>query len=149
MLKYVLVKKIIWLNKKGIKMNFWKKFLLLFACFFVLDLFFMLIKSLIENSMFGVYMFPLIALLVFVVGWLCVFFMVKSSKNNNKKRNLFLVNFVSFVIIISVLILDDVMLFLLEKDFRNELYFLSIGFMFLFVGFVIGRLYNMLPKNKK
>lgn len=131
-------------------MKKWKYFLLWFVCFCFIDTVCGFIKSLAEKGMLNKWVFVLVALAILVVGWLGVFVGAKSlKKQKTEKRNGWIVSFICFFVVLSVCIPFDVIKYSLENNMLNKYYFFGIGCVLMFIGWVIGRLDEILPKQKK
>lgn len=134
-------------------MKRWQDFVLWILCFVGLDMWFDFIKSMIENGVLSKWAFPLIAFVMFVLGWVAVFFVAKALKNKKIKKTEFKesfgVWFIWFVLFLSVFIMADVMRYFLENNMLNIRSLIVIGWCFMFIGWAGGRLDSVLFKPKK
>ena len=134
-------------------MKKWQDFLLWILCFVGLDTWFDFIKSMIEKGVLSKWAFPIIGFIIFVLGWVGAFFVVKVLKNKKAKktehRESFYIWFIWFVLFLSVFIMADVMRYFLENNMLNMWCFIIIGLCFMFIGWAGGRLDNLLFKPKK
>lgn len=131
-------------------MKKWQEFLLWVVCFAFIDATFEFIKTLAESGTLSKWAFALVALAIFVVGWIAVFIGAKSLKTKKEeKRNSWVVGFIYFIIVWSVCMTFDVMKYSLENNILNTYYFFGIGSALLFTGWACGRLENILPKPKR
>lgn len=134
-------------------MKKWQDFVLWILCFVGLDTFFDFIKSLTEKGLLNMWAFPIIGFIIFVLGWVAVFFVAKALKNKKTKKTevkeSFYVWFIWFVLFLSVFIMADVMRYFLENNMLNIWSLMVIGWCFMFIGWAGGRLDNLLLKPKK
>ena len=131
-------------------MKKWQEFLLWVVCFVFIDATFEFIKTLAENGKLSQWTFALVALTMFVIGWIVVFISAKSLKNKKpEKKNSWIVGFMYFVIVWSVCMTFDVMKYSLENNILNTYYFIGIGSAFLFTGWACGHLEHVFPKPKR
>ncbi len=131
-------------------MKKWQEFLLWFVCFVFIDATFEFIKILVENGTLSKWTFALVALAMFVVGWIAAFVGAKSLKNKKTgKRNNWIVGLIYFVVVWSVCMTFDVMSYSLENNILNTYYFFGIGTALLFTGWASCRMETVLLKPKK
>ena len=131
-------------------MKKWQEFLLWVVCFVFIDATFEFIKTLAENGKLSQWTFALVALTMFVVGWIAAFVGAKSLKNKKtEKRNNWIVGLIYFVMVWSVCMTFDVMRYSLENNILNTYYFFGIGTALLFTGWASCRMETVLPKPKK
>lgn len=131
-------------------MKKWQEFLLWVVCFVFIDATFEFIKTLAETGKLSQWIFALVALTMFVVGWIAAFVGAKSLKNKKTgKRNNWIVGLIYFVMVWSVCMTFDVMRYSLENNILNTYYFFGIGTALLFTGWASCRMETVLPKTKK
>ena len=132
------------------KMKKWQEFLLWVICFVCIDIVFEFIKSLAENGTLSKWTFALVALAIFIIGWLVAFIGAKSLKNKKtEKKNSWIIGLIYFVMVWSVCMTFDVMKYSLENNILNTYYFFGIGAASMFTGWACCRLETFLPKQKK
>ncbi|MBO4683477.1 MAG: hypothetical protein J5611_02790 [Alphaproteobacteria bacterium] len=131
-------------------MKKWQEFLLWFVCFAFIYVAVEFIKTLAENGTLSKWTFALVALAMFVVGWIAAFIGAKSLKSKKtEKKNNWIVGLIYFVIVWSVCMTFDVMIYSLENNILNTYYFIGIGSALLFTGWACGRMETVLQKPKK
>lgn len=131
-------------------MKKWQEFLLWFVCFAFIGVIFEFIKTLAESGTLSKWTFALVALAMFIVGWIAAFIGAKSLKNKKtEKKNTWIIGLIYFVIVWSVCMTFDVMRYSLENNILNTYYFFGIGTVLMFTGWACGRMETVLPKPKK
>lgn len=131
-------------------MKKWQEILLWIVCFAFADITFEFIKTLIENETLNKWIFALVALAMFVIGWIAAFVCAKSLKDKKtEKRNNWIVGLIYFVMVWSVCMTFDVMRYSLENNILNTYYFFGIGTALLFTGWAFCRIETVLQKPKK
>ena len=135
-------------------MKRWQDFLLWVVLFVLWDTLAEFIKSSAEAGILSDWFFVLLSLGVFVSVWIAVFFGVRTLKNKKvkktEKKKSFLTWGTEFVLFWSVCVTFDVAIYLLEHNMLNGWLLLGVCMLFMFIGFVGGRLNDLLfkPKNK-
>lgn len=131
-------------------MKKWQEFLLWVVCFMFIDATFEFIKTLAESGTLSKWTFALVALAMFVIGWIAAFVGAKTLKNKKtEKKNNWTVGLIYFVMVWSVCMTFDVMRYSLENNILNTYYFFGIGTALLFTGWACCRMETVLPKPKR
>ena len=129
-------------------MKKWQEFLLWVVSFAFVDVTFEFIKTLAESGTLSKWTFALVALVMFVIGWIAAFVGAKTLKKTEKKNN-WIVGLIYFVMVWSVCMTFDVMRYSLENNILDTYYFFGIGTALLFTGWACCRLETVLPKPKR
>lgn len=130
-------------------MKKWKEVLIWFALSFILIVPYSLMQTFAETSLLPNWSFPLFVLITLILGWWGVFLGIKSLKNKKtEQKKKFILSFSYFVIAWSVVMTSDVLVYFLENNMLSKWYFLTIGGVYMFIGWISARLDSMLPKRK-
>ena len=134
-------------------MKKWQEFLLWFVVFFILNTSVESIKSFIENNMLNNWYFVLICFATLVLGWIGVFFAVKTLKNKGTKKpdkkKMFLTGFIYFVLVWSAFMGFETVDYSLKNNLLNHWFFFAVCLFFMFLGWAGSRLNSILPRPNK
>jgi uncharacterized membrane protein len=133
-------------------MKRWQEFLFWLVCISLIDVFFLGVKNLTGIVLLNKWAPVVASFIMFVIGWIGVWFAVKSLKHkrtNTEKKNWLITGFVCVVEVWSVFLVFDTVEYFLENDMLRKSYFGIIIIVSMFLGWAAARVEPVLFKQKK
>ncbi len=133
-------------------MKRWQEFLFWVVCISLIDVFFLGVKNLTGIVLLNKWAPVVASFIMFVIGWIGVWFAVKSLKHkrtNTEKKNRLITGFVCVVEVWSVFLVFDTVEYFLENDMLRKSYFGIIIIVSMFLGWAAARAEPVLFKQKK
>ncbi len=133
-------------------MKRWQEFLFWVVCISLIDVFFLGVKNLTGIVLLNKWAPVVASFIMFVIGWIGVWFAVKSLKHkrtNTEKKNRLITGFVCVVEVWSVFLVFDTVEYFLENDMLRKSYFGIIIIVSMFLGWAAARVEPVLFKQKK
>lgn len=133
-------------------MKRWQEFLFWVVCISLIGVFFWGVKNLTGIVLLNKWAPVVASFIMFVIGWIGVWFAVKSLKHkrtNTEKKNRLITDFVCLVEVWSVFLVFDTVEYFLENDMLRKSYFGIIIIVSMFLGWAAARVEPILFKQKK
>lgn len=133
-------------------MKKWQEYLLWVAFCFILIVPYSLAQTCVEEGISPKWLFIVTAVTIFIIGWMSVFFGIKKLKNKKTKQNKtkkMISGFAYLMLGWSIFMTSDAIVYFLDNNMLNKWYFITIGFVYMFIGWICARLDIFFTKKQK
>lgn len=129
-------------------MKKWQIALLWTALCLILMIPYSIVQTLTEDGILPKWSFAMTDITIFIVGWMYVFFRIKTLKNKQDAKKKLIRGFADIMIIWSIFMGSDMIAYFVNNNITNKWYFLAVGVVYIFIGWISARLDTIIPKTK-